>query len=328
MVISKKSDILVSVVIPIYNTEKYIDRCLGTIVNQTYKNIEIILVNDGSNDGSYNKCFEWSMKDQRVIIVNQSNKGLSEARNAGVGVSRGKYICFVDSDDWVDLDYIDYLLSLAIKYKADIVSCNYVRTKNDITSKKTNKTKLLKGQEITKLVLTSALKGDFCDVSCCTKLYRSCLISNQKFTPGLIYEDIVFNSLIAKNANVFVKSYDKKYKYFINDSSITSTIFSPKNYDLIVGAVMIRDSCFDNKELINLCNQYLAKCYYSLVIKMIKSGLVDKDSFLKTYYNKEFDKKLLFFSPLSFLRKIVLLSLLLLPKTLLVYVAGRKNGKK
>lgn len=100
---------LISVVIPIYNVENYIDKCIETVIKQTYKNIEIILVDDGSTDNSGYKCEEWKKKDNRIVVLHKENGGLSSARNAGIDVAKGKYISFIDSDDYVDYSMIEIL---------------------------------------------------------------------------------------------------------------------------------------------------------------------------------------------------------------------------
>ena len=100
---------LISIVVPVYNVENYLDKCIETIVKQTYKNIEIILVDDGSKDNSGSKCDEWKNKDKRIKVIHKVNGGLSSARNAGIEVAAGKYINFIDSDDYIDLRMIEIL---------------------------------------------------------------------------------------------------------------------------------------------------------------------------------------------------------------------------
>ena len=101
---------LVSVIVPIYNVEKYLEKCIESIVNQTYKNLEIILVDDGSQDNCPAMCDEWTQKDSRIKVIHKKNGGLSSARNAGLEVSNGEYISFVDSDDWLDENTFEELL--------------------------------------------------------------------------------------------------------------------------------------------------------------------------------------------------------------------------
>lgn len=116
---------LVSIIVPIYKVEPYLRRCLDSIVNQTYTNLEIILVDDGSPDGCPQICDEYAAKDNRIVVIHKENGGLSDARNAGLDICKGEYISFVDSDDWVDEKYIEALFYIINKENADISICSY-----------------------------------------------------------------------------------------------------------------------------------------------------------------------------------------------------------
>lgn len=120
----------VSVIVPVYNVEKYLKRCLDSIINQTYKNIEIILVNDGSKDNSRNICEEYEKKYENISLINQENGGLSAARNTGLKYVKGEAVTFVDSDDWLELDAIEYYVESMKKHNVDMVVTNNVRTKD------------------------------------------------------------------------------------------------------------------------------------------------------------------------------------------------------
>lgn len=111
---------LVSIIIPVYNVQEYLRKCLDSVINQTYKNLEIIIVNDGSTDNSFSICKEYAKKDPRIILLSQENRGLSNARNTGIKKISGNYIYFVDSDDWLRLDAIEESIALAIEYDADL----------------------------------------------------------------------------------------------------------------------------------------------------------------------------------------------------------------
>ena len=115
---------LISVIVPVYNVEKYLPQCLNSIINQTYKNIEVVLVDDGSTDDSGNICEEYKKNDERIIVVHQKNSGLSAARNVGIEISTGEYITFIDSDDYISPDYIENLYSALEQYSADIAICD------------------------------------------------------------------------------------------------------------------------------------------------------------------------------------------------------------
>ena len=110
----------ISVIVPVYKVEKYLDKCVESIVNQTYKNLEIILVDDGSPDNCPAMCDEWAEKDERIRVIHKENGGLADARNAGMDIATGDYIGFVDSDDWIEPNMYEVLLKNALKYDADI----------------------------------------------------------------------------------------------------------------------------------------------------------------------------------------------------------------
>ena len=116
---------LISVIVPIYNVEKYLNRCVDSIINQTYKNLEIILVDDGSPDNCGKICDEYAKKDKRIKVIHKKNGGLSDARNAGIDLAKGKYIGFVDSDDYIEKDMYSYLYNLVLENNAQISICNW-----------------------------------------------------------------------------------------------------------------------------------------------------------------------------------------------------------
>lgn len=117
----------ISIIIPIYNAEKYLEKCLDSIVKQTYKNIEIICVNDGSKDNSINILSRYNKMDNRIVLINKENNGLSSARNIGLASATGEFVMFVDSDDWIDIDTCEKCLKIMNKYSVDVVMFSYVR---------------------------------------------------------------------------------------------------------------------------------------------------------------------------------------------------------
>ena len=119
-------NLLISVIVPVYNTEKYLGRCVDSIINQTYTNLEIILVDDGSPDNSPAICDEYAKKDQRIKVIHKENGGLSSARNAGLDIAKGDFISFIDSDDWVEKDLFEVLVSLYGKTQAEIIASSFV----------------------------------------------------------------------------------------------------------------------------------------------------------------------------------------------------------
>lgn len=115
----------VSIIVPMYNIEKYIDQCLESLVKQTYKDFEILLIDDGSTDSTAEKCMAWKRKDDRIKYFFQNNQGLGPARHKGIELAQGKYVCFVDSDDWVDCTFVEKMLSVAREKQADLVICDF-----------------------------------------------------------------------------------------------------------------------------------------------------------------------------------------------------------
>ena len=122
---------LISVVVPIYNVDKYLDRCVESIIKQTYTNLEIILVDDGSSDNSPQICDNWNVKDKRIKVIHKENGGLSDARNVGLSFATGEIISFIDSDDWIEHEMFEKMLNRKKKDNSDIVSCGVKWVKED-----------------------------------------------------------------------------------------------------------------------------------------------------------------------------------------------------
>lgn len=210
---------LVSVIVPVYNVEEYIDECLESIVNQSYNNLEIILVNDGSTDGSGKKCEQWAKIDSRIMIVNKRNGGLSSARNAGLSCSKGDYISFVDSDDMVNEKMVQ--IALENICTADILTFRYCNLhandveKYEIRNIESNK---YTGDEMAHMLLRG---DDRASIPVWRNLYKRDLIKNMTFVEGIYYEDIAF-SLYAYWSAQAVVSIDTPLYYYRNDNlSIT-----------------------------------------------------------------------------------------------------------
>lgn len=181
----------VSIIVPVYNVEKYLRKCLDSLINQTLKDIEIICVNDGSKDNSPKILEEYAKKDNRIIVINQENAGLSVARNSGIDIAKGEYIGFVDSDDWIDLDYYEKLYNAASTNDTDIAVGGIIR----VTGIK--KKKFLNFEKET-LTDNANLKFELCDVPeksyVWNKIYKTQKLKelNLKFEEGRIFEDCIF----------------------------------------------------------------------------------------------------------------------------------------
>lgn len=227
----KNQETLISVIVPIYNTEKYLNKCISSIINQTYRNLEIILVEDGSTDDSYNICKSYQKKDNRIKLIHISNGGVSNARNIGIQHCNGEYISFVDSDDFIDETYIEYLYMLINKYKTKMSIAQHRIIYNNKCYRDFGKV----GDEIinAKTAIKRMLYFDIIDTSTWGKLYHKTLFENIKFPTNYNYEDIATTYSFFINSNQIAVGYLSKYNYIVNKNSIINSKFNIKKFDLI-----------------------------------------------------------------------------------------------
>ena len=205
----------VSVVIPIYNVQDYLNDCIKSIVNQTYQNLEIILVDDGSPDSCPMICDEWKNKDSRIIVIHKKNGGLSDARNAGLNKASGEYVFYVDSDDYLEDDTIEWMVSCAIRYNAEIVACTCKKTNNkNIPALLTNC--LVEGTGIE--MLEFAFENEIWFAW--GKLIKINIAKSCPFAQEMIYEDVENTPKSFLMANKVVFSLDGRYNYRIRTDSI------------------------------------------------------------------------------------------------------------
>ena len=209
---------------------------MNSIINQTYDNLEIILVDDGSPDGSGVLCDELAKKDSRITVYHKQNGGLSDARNYGVQNANGEYITFIDSDDYISKDYIEHLYSMIEEFNADIAAASYYRTSDDAFSGTVNRMlpeiSILNGKEACyKLLQGREYYGPL--VIACAKLIRSHLVKEHPFPVGKKHEDEATTAKFLINANKVVLSNREIYAYYQNENSITHTKGNNKNEDAI-----------------------------------------------------------------------------------------------
>lgn len=212
----------VSIIIPVFNTEKYLERCLVSLVNQTLKDIEIIIVNDGSTDNSLQIAQRFQDNDSRVKIINQQNLKQGAARNNGIKNANGEYIGFVDSDDWVDFGYYEKLYETAKNYEADIALATNVRVGGRKTKKRLNITGIEVFKDLQgKLDVNQQWKNE-CPTN---KIYkRKMLLDNEIFFPEHVYcEDKIFTLKAVYYANKVVTVPNVNYYYFRNPKSTVNT---------------------------------------------------------------------------------------------------------
>ena len=215
---------LISMIVPVYRVERYLDRCIRSIISQTYQNLEIILVDDGSPDKCGEICEAFAKNDSRIRVYHKQNGGLSDARNFGVEHAHGEYMAFVDSDDYIAPHYIEYLLNLLNKYHADISACCMAQTYEDTVDYGINEEipneRLLTGKEACRELLGTLY---MVLVTAWGKLYRSDIVKKYPFPVGKIHEDEATTCKYYYEANRVAVGNRCLYAYFQNQESIMHT---------------------------------------------------------------------------------------------------------
>lgn len=218
------TNFLISVIIPVYNVEKYLERCLSSILAQSYENLEIILVDDGSTDNSGAICDEYGKKDARITVFHKINGGQSSARNIALDYAHGDWITFVDSDDWVDKDYVKHMLEKAISTKSQIAVIASVNTVNEnVYVKKETQSFLVLDNEH---AMANLLYQKYYSFSACCKLYKKELFSNIRFPEGKVYEEMEPIYRAFARADQIVVSDEILYFYFQRQGSTVRRKFS------------------------------------------------------------------------------------------------------
>ena len=213
---------LISIIVPIYNVEKYLNKCVESILKQTYDNLEIILVDDGSLDNCGNICDEYAKKDSRIIVLHKTNGGLSDARNKGINIAKGKYIGFVDSDDYIDNDMFEILYNLCKNNNADISMISYKEIENEIiineNSNYTNKVFKYNNIEAIK----ELLKDEKIKNYAWNKLYKKELFDGIEYPIKMAYEDVGTTYKLFEKAKKIIWYDIPKYNYIRRGTSIVS----------------------------------------------------------------------------------------------------------
>ena len=257
---------LISVIVPVYNAEKYLSKCLDSILAQTYTNLEIILVDDGSTDNSSKICEKYARKDNRIKVIHKQNGGVSSARNTALAIVTGEYIGFVDSDDYVDHDMYDYLLSLIILNKADISRCSIYEISPIISN-----TKSLPPQK--------ALEVCYPHLYVCNMLFSKACIANIAFDEDIAFgEDMKFCVEALSNSKKAVCGCEPKYHYYTNPKSATKKSFNIKKLTYFKAAEYVLNFARKNN-LITLTRKIKEQiCYHAVgfLRQIADSGYQDK----------------------------------------------------
>lgn len=253
-----KGRIMISIIIPIHNCEKYIYECLSSVKNQTFKDLEVILINDGSIDASRSICEDFIKEMPHFTLINQEKKGVSTARNIGLQHAKGEYIAFLDADDWIDDDMIEELYLLLIENSADISMINYVKEKNK--TKTNSQLKKLKNDDDQKIMVYDKqeaismliINQDIQDYVW-GKLYKKELFKDIYYPEETYYEDIFVMYKVFNNAEKFIKKNAVKLHYRHHENSITAkqTIFLKKELDYVHALINLYEFVIQNPEKIS-----------------------------------------------------------------------------
>lgn len=220
---------MISVIIPVYNAAPYLRNCLNSILLQTFTDFELLIINDGSNDGSEIICEEFKIKDSRIRIIHKSNQGEYSARNCGIQESKGAYIVFIDADDYIPPTYLEKLYNAIIEKNSDLAICKCIEIKEN--QKVINNPVSTNHFSITKVQLIRGLFSSVEFMSSWGKIYKSDLIKNQIFIERSIGLDVEFNSRIYLRAKKIIYIPEGLYYWVEHSNSVSRTKFSQKNID-------------------------------------------------------------------------------------------------
>ena len=281
---------LISIIIPVYKVEKYLEKCIESVLKQTYTNLQVILVDDGSPDNCGKICDEYAKKDSRIEVIHKVNGGLSDARNVGIAKAKGKYIGFVDSDDYIKEDMYEILLNLIKKYDADVSICNlydvidgneYIRNKEN-GIKEYNRIDILKEVLLDKNIQSYAWN----------KLYKKELFNEIKYPIGKNYEDIGTTFYIFEKCNKVVVTSEPEYYYLKRADSLVNNVTESTVLDYT--EIIIQRYLYTQKnieELRKYNNYYLAKTLITAHndIELLGSISEKMQEKYKELYNLAFD---------------------------------------
>ena len=309
---------MISVIVPVYNVERYLQRCVDSILNQTFRDIELILIDDGSTDRCGEICDRYSVQDDRIRVIHQINAGLSAARNAGIDVASGEFLSFVDSDDFIHCETLETLHRSIIDNDADIAVCSFLRVSENgefIDPFPVSDDLLSTPEGI--ITTQLAIEGLFGNLHSYwgvvwNKLYKNDLFKNIRFPVGKTFEDVyVMHEILYQCSRIF--TVDKKLYYYQNNSaSITNSIGLENRVDLYEGYIY-RMRFFEDHEMTVLLKKQLNIVYY-LYCKCVKNREIKDEAlkkrvkllkrnisfFLCRYDNLKFTEKLSFEFPKLF----------------------------
>lgn len=270
---------MISVIVPVYNVEKYLEECLDSIQNQTYSDIEVILVNDGSLDNSKDICEKYCKEDNRFKLINQANQGQSVARNHGVAASTGEFIAFVDSDDIIRQDYLEVLIRY-MSEEVDIVESQFTVHKKEFFNENYKEINVIFEGDSEEAV--KAVPKHMLSVNPVTKLYRRSVVEAVPYLEGLIFEDIYSGVGMLKYIRRIIKSDYTGYYYRQHGTSTMHRTFTEKNLNVFTVSDKLIDLYSDRENLLPYIGSYLVH-----VTTMHYQDYIRKDNPYAKVYNQK-----------------------------------------
>ena len=299
---------LISIIVPVYKVEKYLARCVDSVLAQTYTNIEVILIDDGSPDGCPAICDEYAAKDQRIVVIHQPNAGVSAARNAGLDIAKGEYIGFVDSDDWIEPDMYEVLYGLIHKYKAEIANIDFGSFYQGENKKVLQIDESFSFTKNDAFQLLCFSRKGF-NASVCSKLIKAELFSDIRFRTDITYgEDcLVSYQLAAKSERIAYTEY-RCYHYFQRSTSAAHT-YREDRWTAQIASRAIYDFLLDNSpENLILADYSWMNCDLSLLIILASDHVLTKEQYEKIMSHMQIHYSKAAFEKFRFGHKIGLMS--------------------
>ena len=275
----------ISVIVPVYNVEKYLSRCVDSILGQTFSDLEVILVNDGSGDSSGSICDSYAAKDSRIRVIHKENGGLSSARNAGIDAASGEYLAFVDSDDWIEPEMYETMLALTEKYGADLV-CGGRYDVDGGTGERTVGLCPVKEESISPEEMVGRIfLWEGCDSSACDKLYHRSLFETFRYPEGKVCEDVPTTYKIVLKAGSVALCDKTFYNYYHRPDSITTdTVISEKTFHFSQHTAEIYPYIRDNHPQIAAQAAYLRVRSLSHILLLLEqAGEEVREKFREEY---------------------------------------------
>lgn len=228
----------ISIIVPVYNVEQYIHKCVDSILNQTFENFELILVDDGSTDNCGRICDEYATKDDRIVVIHKKNGGQASARNKGIDAAKGEYIGFVDSDDWIEIDMYEILYGICSSNNCDMANCSSIIHSKEKKIINGGHSLIIHDKED---AMKTMLEGKLYDEVLWSKLIKHEIFDDIRLKEGIMYEDTEFAYKLFDRCNIVACIGEPKYNYVVRDGSTMDR--AKKN--LSIDAVLIYNEMFD-----------------------------------------------------------------------------------